>query len=337
MRSVDVAVIIVSYKSAELTAACLQSIFREQGKAGIKMRAVVVDNASGDFPVIERAIVANDWLSWVTLIAAPQNGGFAYGNNLGIRHAHAERAPDYLFLLNPDTQVRPGAVAALVDFLETHPEVGIAGGRFELSQGEDWPFAFRFPSLVSELTQGLSTGFIERWFRKWTVAQPMSLKAQRVDWISGASMLIRPSALSAVGGLDENYFLYFEETDFCRRAMYAGFSTWYVPESLVLHLIGQSTHSSGGADSRNALPGYWFESRRRFFSVSYGIRRAILIDVIAITCSVLGLIKQTVLGRDTTPHYVRDLIKHSVLWSPNRAVPPVRNSFRLQDEVGGRA
>ena len=186
---------------------------------------------------------------------APKNGGFAYGNNFGIRAAFEQSPPHYIYLLNPDTQVRPGAIAALAAFLEGHPQVGVAGSSFETEDGTDWPFAFRFPTLLSEVEHGVRLGLVTRCLSHWTVARAMSPVAQPTDWISGASMMIRPSVLNAVGGLDENFFLYFEETEFCHRARRAGFPTWYVPESRVMHMIGKSTNVQGTHASASVCPG----------------------------------------------------------------------------------
>ena len=151
MESPDVAVVIVTYKSAELAIACLGSIEQERSIASARIRVVLVDNASGDAAAIAAAIAANRWGAWAQLIAAPRNGGFAYGNNLGVNYAFRQSMPDYLYLLNPDTEVRPGVIDSLVRFLKNTPAAGIAGSSIENRDGSDWPFAFRFPSLQSEV------------------------------------------------------------------------------------------------------------------------------------------------------------------------------------------
>jgi GT2 family glycosyltransferase len=321
----DVAVVIVSYKSAGLTIDALRSVAGERATPGLSIRAVVVDNASGDMPQIAQAVAANHWDSWVALIAAPRNGGFAYGNNLAIERAYAQAPPDYVYLLNPDTQVRTGAIDCLVRFLEQRPEVGIAGSTFEGQDGSDWPMAFRFPTLFSEIDTGLSFGLVTRVLRRWVIAVPMDDVPQRVEWVAGASMMVRAAVLDAIGGLDENYFLYFEEPDFCYRAKRAGFSTWYVPASRVMHIGGQSTkvHSMIGPER---LPHWWFESRRRYFALRFGAMRAMLIDLITALAFAAGLLKRILLGRRGTAvsHYIRDLLRHSVLWPANRDIPPLR-------------
>jgi hypothetical protein len=326
MTDLDVAVVIVTYKCAALTTESLLSVASERAIAGFHIRAIVVDNASGDAPAIAAAIASHDWGSWVTLVAAEKNGGFAYGNNLGIARAYAARPPSYVYLLNPDAQVRPGAIRSLARFMEAHPEVGIAGSSFETLDGNNWPIAFHFPSLMSELLQGMEFGPLQRWLKRWTVAHEMTQVSQPIDWICGASMLIRPGVLAAIGGMDENYFLYFEETDFCYRARQAGFPTWYVPESRVMHIMGQSTSVTDTTSGPKRLPPYWFESRRRYFAMTYGPGHAIAIDLIAFVAYSLGMVKRAVLGRlhTATPHFIRDLVHHSVIWPRNRKFPAVR-------------
>jgi GT2 family glycosyltransferase len=139
-------------------------------------------------------------------------------------------------------------------------------------------------------------------------------------------MLIRPSVFDAIGGMDENYFLYFEETDFCYRAKKAGFATWYVPESRVMHIQGQSTTITDPNIGPNRLPSYWFDSRRRYFAMTYGVARAVLIDIVAVFAGCVGLAKRALTGQreSSHPRFIRDLIHHSVLWPRNREFPAVR-------------
>jgi N-acetylglucosaminyl-diphospho-decaprenol L-rhamnosyltransferase len=327
MSDIEVVIVIVTYKSAELAIKCLASIHAERERDKVKIRVVVVDNASGDATQIGLAVERHGWSSWVALIPSPRNGGFAYGNNLGIRSAYEYGRPDYIYLLNPDTQVRRGAIESLVEFLESHPQVGIAGSSFETEDGEDWPFAFRFPTLLSEIEHGMQLGLVTRCLSRWTVARTMNSFAQPTDWISGASMMIRPAVLAAVGCLDENYFLYFEETEFCHRAGRAGFATWYVPASRVMHMIGKSTNVDESTRFRRPLPAFWFESRRRYYATTYGVGTAALIDAVAIVASALGLVKSTLLGRPSTPRYIRDLLAHSVLLRKNRQIAPLKSYF----------
>ena len=155
----------------------------------------------------------------------------------------------------------------------------------------------------------------------------MPAVAQQVDWVSGAAMMIRAEVFRAIGGFDENYFLYFEETDFCFRARRAGLSTWYFPESRIMHIMGQSTDVVIEAWRRpKRLPGYWFESRRRYLAGSLGTAAAMMADFLVLLAYPLGYLKQIALGRSHTmvPHYLRDLWRHSILRTRNRKQAPIR-------------
>jgi hypothetical protein len=327
VNNVEIMVVIVTYKSADLAIECLKSIHSERETQDLSIRVTLVDNASGDLSRIAPEVERQGWSSWVTLVLAPENGGFAYGNNLGIRSAYERSRPDYVYLLNPDTQVRRGAIAALVRFLESHPQVGIAGSSFETEDGKDWPFAFRFPTLISEIEHGVQIGMITSWLSHWTVAKTMNAVAQPTDWVSGASMMIRPKVLASVGCLDENFFLYFEETEFCHRALRAGFPTWYVPESRVMHMIGKSTNVDESTRFNRRLPGFWFDSRARYYATTHGAGVAALIDIVAIVSGLTGLLKRKLLRRRGTPHYVGDLLAHSILLPKNRRFAPLKSYF----------
>jgi len=335
----NVSVVIVTFRSTQLTIDCLRSVEAERSTPGLSLRVIIVDNASGDFPILSRAVADNRWSSWVTLLLAPRNGGFAYGNNLGIRLALDRGASDYVLLLNPDTQVRHGAIGTLVRFLEANPQAGIAGSSFENMDGSAWSIAFRFPTWISEFCSALDIGPVTRMFSRWRVAREMAHATQPVDWICGASMLIRSEVFSLIGGMDENYFLYFEETDFCLRARQSGFTTWYVPESRVMHIGGQST----GVTERNVrpkrLPGYWFESRRRYFTMAFGAGHAMAIDLLVLFLYPLGWLKRLALRRRraSIPHFWRDFARNSVLRPRNRHFPAIRatvaDSPRIRSEA----
>ena len=323
----QIAAIIVTYKTADLAVEGLRSLLAERSTPGLNLRAIVVDNASGDLPTISAAVEREGWSDWVTLMLSPKNGGFAYGNNRGMEGAYATGNPDYFYLLNPDAQVRPGAIGALVRFMQANPQCGIAGSLIENTDGTDWSIAFRFPTLRSEFADGLNFGLVSRLLGNPLVAMTMGSSNAQVDWICGASMMIRPAVIASIGGMDENYFLYYEELDFCRRANDAGFTTWYVPQSRVMHIVGQSTKVTDTRDGLKRLPGYWFASRRRYFAVTFGVAYAMAIDVASLFANTLGWMKRILLGRSDTvvPHFVRDLARNSIVWPRNRAQADVKS------------
>jgi N-acetylglucosaminyl-diphospho-decaprenol L-rhamnosyltransferase len=330
MGDTYVVVSIVSYKSAKLTIDCLRSIQADRGVEGLNIHVVVVDNASGDAPEIESAVIDNQWQDWVTVLTAPKNGGFAYGNNYAFQYAFAHGKVDYFHLLNPDTQIRPGAISTLVDFMKLSPTVGIAGSSFDNQDGTLWPIAFRFPSFFSEFESGVNLGLLSKILRPWVVAVFMEQKSQEIDWIAGASMMLRKSIVEQLHGFDEGYFLYYEETDLCLRAKQAGFSTWYVPNSRVMHIAGQSTKVTVRDDKPKRLPDYWFESRRRYFIKNYGIFCTFLIDFSALFGNVIGKIKRILTGKqhEEVPHYITDIFKHSVMLPGNWRIKPFISCLR---------
>ena len=188
------------------------------------------------------AILENGWGDWATILPLDQNGGFAYGNNAAIRPALQEADPPcFVLLLNPDTIVRPGALKSLVVFMESRPDIGIVGSRLEEPDGTPQQSAFRFPSVLGELEGGVRLGPVSRLLHRWAAFQPIPEEPGPVDWVAGASMIIRRQVFESIGLLDEGYFMYFEEVDFCRRARRAGWPCWYAPSSRVVHLVGQSS------------------------------------------------------------------------------------------------
>src|SRR5262249_25421828 len=224
-------IVIVNYRTPRLVIDCLRSLAAQVG-AACPARVVVVDNDSRDGSVgaIRRVIDGARWGDWVEVLPLERNLGFAGGNNAALRDAMSPPgATDYILLLNPDTVARPGALRALVDFMERHPEVGIAGSRLEDPDGTPQRSAFRFPSWASELEGGLRLGLVSRLLHRRVVAPPVRGEAHPCDWVAGASMMIRRAVFRDIGLLDDGYFLYFEEVDFCLRARRAGWSCWYVP------------------------------------------------------------------------------------------------------------
>ena len=317
MSESAVLVVIVNYRTAGLAIESLRSLSAEMAK-NPQSSVVVVDNASGDgsADTLAAAIEAERWGDWATLVRAPVNGGFSYGNNLAVRPALASRKPpDFVWLLNPDTRVRPGALGQLVAFLDAHPHVGIAGSSFEIEDGTLWPHAFRFPSLWSELATGLRLGVVGAMLKGRTTLLHMSDRPERVDWLPGASMMIRREVFGSVGLMDEGYFLYFEETDFCLQAARAGWQCWYVPQSRVMHIAGQSTGVTGLQAAVNRRPKYWFESRRRYWIKNHGWPYAAATDLVWAICFSIWKIRSLVQRkpRKDPPFYLRDFLRNSAL------------------------
>lgn len=318
-------IVILNYRTPSLTIDCLRSLVGElqalEGKPLAALsctRVVVSDNASGDGSVeqIGAAIASEGWDDWASLMPLERNGGYAFGNNAAIAPAlQSANPPPYFLLLNPDTIVRPGALQALVNFMNEHPNVGIAGSRLEDPDGTPQHSAFRFHSVLSELDFGLNTGLVSRLLSKWAVATPVSEEICQTDWVAGASMIVRREVFESVGLLDEKYFMYFEEVDFCLKANKSGWPCWYVPQSRVVHLVGQSSGVNDTKRPPRRLPRYWFDSRRRYFFKNHGWLYASLADAAWIFGFVLSKWRWVVQRkpRKDPPKLLSDFLLNSVL------------------------
>jgi len=320
-------VVVLNYRTAELTVACLRSIAPHVPLLP-NMHVVVTDNASGDGSAERLAqVIANENMSsWAELVALPKNGGYAYGNNAAVRPALAsQNPPEYVLLLNPDTVLRPGAIQALVAFMRQHPDCGIAGSRLEDPDGTPQTSAFNFPNPWAELDRGLQLGFVARLLEHRLVRRPIPDHACSVDWVAGASMLVRREVFEQIGLIDEAYFLYFEEVDFLLRAKRAGFETYYVPDSRVVHHVGASTGVSNHRLAAKRVPDYWFDSRRRYFLKNHGAFGAAAADVAWLLGFSLHSLRQRVLPKHANdpPHVLEDFVRNGV-WRRGVSIEPAR-------------
>lgn len=307
-------VVIVNYRVAHLTIDCLRSVADEISNVP-GTHVAVCENGTGDDSVerIQKAIDDNGWGSWSTLTAIGPNLGFTGGNNAIIRPAiQSADLPQYVLLLNADTIVRPNAFKALVDFMDQRPSVGIAGSRLEDPDGTPQRSAFRFQTPLSEFEANLKLGLVSRLLESWLVAPPVTNETFKTDWVSGASMIIRREVFQDIGILDEGYYTYYDDIDFCFNALKAGWPTWYVPASRVVHLVGQTTGVTNKSPKRQ--PPYLFEARRRYFLKNHNPFYAALADAGMIIGLALCKLRVMLTGKeDSTPrHILRDSIRHSV-------------------------
>jgi len=260
------AIVIVNYRTPNLTIDCLASLQTEV-EVG-QHCVVVVDNASGDDSVeqIQQAITANNWSEWVKVLPSPVNGGFSAGNNLGIKAITA----DAYLLLNSDTIVRPGAIASLIKAMETHPQAGLISPRLEWPDATPQISCFRYRSPVSELIASAATGPITQLLNSYDVPIPVSDEAIEPEWTSFACVLIRREVIDQIGLMDEGYFMYFDDIDYCRMARNAGWKILHWPEARVVHLRGGSSPVKAAMAARKRPKAYLYASRTRYFTKFYG-------------------------------------------------------------------
>ncbi len=237
----SVCIIVISYNTRDKTLACLESIYAQENAGSI--RVIVVDNDSRDgSPAAIRAAFPQ-----ADVIDSGSNLGFARAVNLGADHSVEE----YLLLLNPDALLLPGSLAALIGFAEANPQYGIYGGRIVDGNGVTDPSScWGSPTLWSLacFATGASTAFAQI-----PLFNPESLggwerdTVREVPVITGCLLLVRRSAFLAVGGMDQRYFLYSEDAEFCLRAAGLGYRSVVVPDAVIRHEGGAASRDNGGS------------------------------------------------------------------------------------------
>jgi hypothetical protein len=232
----DLSVIIVNWNVRPLLERCLASVTESAQRGGLNCELIVVDNASTDgSPDMVRRLFPT-----VELICSDANLGFARANNLGASRAGGR----YLLFLNPDTEVVGDALPTMVAYMDQHPAVGLLGPKLLFPDGRVQPSRRRFPTLA---TAFLESTVVQQWFPqnrtldRYYVRDRSDDVEQDVDWVVGACMLIRREAWDEIGPLDERFFMYSEELDWCRRLKSAGWRVVYLPSATVVHYEGQSS------------------------------------------------------------------------------------------------
>jgi len=256
---VDLSIVIISWNTRALTLACLGAL----GPAVAPLRAetIVVDNGSTDgTPAAIRTAHPN-----VLLLESGCNLGFAAGNNAGLAAARG----DFLCLLNPDTLPAPGALAALVAFLRAQPTIGAAGPRLLNPDGSEQAVGFAFPTLAQVFLDFFPFG--GRFAASRLNGRYPDAPRDRpfpIGFPLGACIVVRRAAAVATGPLDEGFFMYSEEVDWCRRMTRAGWPSWCVPTATVVHYGGQSTGQASARMfvelQRSRARYYRLHHRRRF-------------------------------------------------------------------------
>jgi len=283
-------VLIVNYRTAALAAKAVDSVLAQAQALGPNGQVLVIDNASGDGSVeqLRTEAKARAWPSRVQVLPQPRNGGFAYGNNQGLRWLRHNRLLDgaHVLLLNPDAELKPGCLQAALRVFAEQPRTGIVGVPVFSAQGEREGSAHRWPSPASELLSQAKLGLLQRLWPAGDVTpaeqfrQPAG-RAFACDWVSGAFFLIRAELLAALPEMDEGFFLYFEEVDHCRRAAALGWRVVVADAAGIVHHEGAST---GIQDIRRPRPDYWYASRQRYLLKHHGRAGLLVADL----CSLIG-------------------------------------------------
>ena len=291
--SPDLVVAIVNHSSREDTLACLESLAGDAERR-VSVRVVVLDNASNDGSV--EAIRAAH--PGVEVIAQDVRRGFGANQN-AIIQATGSR---YVLALNNDTLVAHGALDTLVSYLDEHPGVGAAGPRVLGPEGEPQLSAWTFPTVWNAAVHVLAG------------SRPAGLAPAEVGYLSGCALMLRRSVLTQIGGFDEDYFMYAEEKDLCRRIHMAGYAVHLVPSASVVHL---EARSSAGAPERRETE-FW-RSQRLYLRKHHSSAGALAIEAqtaaqrlaLAAVVALAGMLPARLRPRDVEPGLVRELARQA--------------------------
>ena len=330
-----VAVIIVNYKTPQLVITCLAALAHDRALVP-ELKAVVVDNASpdGSAAVLAQELGRAEFAEWVEFRPLALNGGFGWGNNQAMLALFASsEPPEAVLLLNPDTEIRTGAVAALVRDMAAHPDAGAVGSQLINLDGELSGSAFAFPSLAQEFQRGTCVPRLGRLLRIKPDMAPYGV-AGPVDWVTGASVLLRAEALRQVGLFDTGFFLYFEEVELMRRLDQAGWKRYHCPDSQVVHIEGASTGVALPPELRSPTPDFVQASRDRYFALAGGPLLVRLADMAWIVGDWVGQLVKLFFPTRRPDDHRRD---RAALRSWRRRVPlrPARPAVtRIGDPLG---
>jgi GT2 family glycosyltransferase len=231
----DLSIIVVSWNVRELLNECLASLEANRGR--LSLQVIVVDSASSDGS--PEMIAAG--FPWVELIRCQENVGFPRGNNIGLAIATGR----FLLLLNPDTVVVGDALSLMLVYLDTNPGVGALGPQLLNPDGSIQSSRRRFPSLLTGFFESTwLEGLAPRLLQRYHALDVPDHAIADVDWITGACIMIPRSVYERIGGLDEGYYMYSEELDWCRRIKDAGWRVTYFPQAQVVHHAGKSSEQA---------------------------------------------------------------------------------------------
>lgn len=305
----DLSVIIINWNTRELLRECLTHL--QPAIDGLEAEVFVVDNASQD----GSPAMVKESFPWVRLIENVGNVGFARANNQAIRLSEGE----YILLLNSDTFVRPDTVTQMLAFMQAHPEVGMCGCKLFYPDGSLQPSCSSLPTLLTELNGALYLDRLfprSRLFGKYLMTYWDHNDVQEVDAIIGAFMFLRRRAIDQVGLMDEQFFMYSEEVDWCYRFKKAGWKVYYVPHAQAIHIWGGSSRQ---VEVKIFVQMY--RSRVAFFRKHYGRISALLMkSLLALACIIrLALGPVMSLAPAATRERVRQ--KYRCYWSLFKALP----------------
>jgi N-acetylglucosaminyl-diphospho-decaprenol L-rhamnosyltransferase len=305
--SATVLTIILNYKTGPMTLQAAEAA--RVAMTGVPGAITIVDNDSQDGSYEYLCQHTADWPD-VRVIQSGHNGGFGAGNNVGIRAGLPDgRRPDFVYIQNSDAFPDPQTIRGLLDHMVANPTCGFAGSHVYGEDGATHPTAFRFPSILSEIEGGAHTGFVTRLLRNHRVVLDLPTEVTPVDWCAGASVMLRMDTLDQIGLFDETFFLYFEETDLCRRVWHAGWTGMYLPHIRTMHIGSVST----GMSRWKRVPRYWFDSRAHYFRKNHGTAYLAAVTLAYLTAASFWQLRRRLERKEDRipPYFLRDLVDHT--------------------------
>lgn len=271
-EQIELLIVVVCFRAVELTINCLRSLASEiEFMPGI--RVAVCENGTNKNAAkrLRQTIQERNWSAWCDLTVISPNRGFSGGNNIVLRQAlHWPTPPRHFLLLNADTIVLPGAISELIKGQKLNPNAGIISPRLVGYDVQPRHNCFIHFHPLSELIRSANTGVITRFFKGFNIPMPINHQPMLFNWTSFACALIRREVVDQIGVLDDGYFLYFDDADYCRRAWNAGWQVLNWPASRVVHLEGQSNPLPKLQRLRKRKPWYYYASRSRYYAKFYG-------------------------------------------------------------------
>jgi N-acetylglucosaminyl-diphospho-decaprenol L-rhamnosyltransferase len=299
----DLSIIIVSWNTSKLLSQCLESIYRSELRSTFEI--IVVDNGSTD----DSISILNTNFPDVNVILNDRNLGFAKANNQGLAMAKGR----YILLLNSDTIVLPGAFDEMIRVADLNPQTGVIGPKLLNMDGTLQKSWSSFPSFLSELVG-----------KNFRIRHPIVTipNTYDVDWIMGACMLVRAATIQDVGKMDEDYFFYSEETDWCFRIKRKNWKIWYLTSAKIYHLGGGST-KRGSVMQLVSL----YQSKLLYFKKNHGNFMTTVLRIGLAFSNTLGIIRRVIFldWRDRDAAFQRIANQCKLVWYLLRNQYPTTN------------
>lgn len=301
-------VVIINYKTPILVCDAIESVIPEIDL--LQDSIVVVDNDSQDNSVedIQTFINNKNWNANVNVVKSSKNGGFSYGNNVGIKTSKAE----FYLLLNSDAYLHKNSIKAMIDTFTEQSMTGIVGPRIEWPNGGQQVSCFNNTTIWSSFISAARTSYVSKFFDTLFAVREVAVpvekhESSKPDWLSFACVMLKRELIQSIGLMDERFFMYYEDNDYCRRALRAGWKLKYQENARVVHL---NNGSSNQFESK-ALPSFYYRARSYYLIKYYGHLGLFLSNVLWYPGRFISLLKEVVLRVSSPqphiPNYWKDI------------------------------